>query len=249
MDALLVDDEISALRTLHGMLNRYFPQINVVGTAISVDEACKMVEKTSPDVVFLDIEMPPLGSGFDVFEKCKDQSFGVIFTTAYPEYAVKAINEVQPWGYLVKPYSIDLLRNAIEAAEQKILEFKSVNNDIPANQSIVIPDARKGNVIVRIQSILFCKADGGTTEIFFEKGKKLDSIVAYRTLKDIEEQLPSFLFCRCHHSFLANMKFIERYERTGRNGIIHLTNGSEVPISVGKMEDFALKFRQYLGLQ
>lgn len=78
---------------------------------------------------------------------------------------------------------------------------------------------------------------------FLLKNKK---ITAYRTLKDLESELPESLFCRTHHSYLVNMQHIERWERTGRNGLIYLPEGLSVYISVLKMEHFEEKFGTFL---
>jgi two-component system, LytTR family, response regulator len=245
INTLLIDDEISAINTLKGMLGSYFPNINIVAYATSVDDALLKARQMQPDLVMLDVEMPPFGSGFDFLEKYGERSFGVIFVTAYPKYAIKAINDAQPWGYLVKPYSVGDLALAIQKAEEKIMEKEQ---DTASNeaQSLLIADSRKGNVVIRVKDIVYCQADGTTTDIFYKKEGKTARFKASRTLKDIEEQLPAPHFCRSHHSFVVNLGAVERYEHTGRNGVIHLDNGTKVPISVGKMEDFEERFSQFL---
>jgi two-component system LytT family response regulator len=230
------------------MLMQYFPQINIVEEARSVSDALYKVQRTQPDLVFLDIEMPPFGNGFDFLEKCPNPNFGVIFVTAYPNYAVQAINYVQPWGYLVKPYSINDLSKAIEKASEKINEAQFNNLANPETQGILISDSRKGNVAIKAGDILYCQADGATTDIFYQKEGKATRFKASKTLKDIEEQLPYQLFCRCHHGFLVNLSYIERYVHTGRNGVIHLKTGAKVSISVGKMEAFETQFNEFLRI-
>jgi two-component system LytT family response regulator len=101
--------------------------------------------------------------------------------------------------------------------------------------------------VIRVRDIIYCEADGTTTDIFYLKDSKTTRFTASRTLKDIEEQLPARLFCRSHHSYVANLSHVERYERTGRNGVIHFKNGSKAPISVGKMDDFEGQFLEFLG--
>jgi two-component system LytT family response regulator len=245
INALLVDDEISAIKTLRGMIEKYFPQINIIGIAHTVNDAYAKIIELAPDVVFLDIEMPPFGSGFDLLNRCGDYQFGVIFTTAYPKYAIQAINEKQPWAYLVKPFSVNHLSKAIETAEEKIKSAPKNRNPIFQNSRIVIPDARKGNVVIPIEDILYCKAGGAMADLFYLKNGEATTFTASRTLKDLEEQLPEKIFCRCHHSYLVNLIFIDRFEQTGRNGIIHLKNKTEIPISVSKMEIFTEQFYSF----
>ncbi len=228
--ALLVDDEISAINTLRGMLEAFCPQVEVVGTAYSVSSAVEETRLLKPDMVFLDIEMPPHGTGFDFLEQVEDLTFGVIITTAHPKYAVEAIRIAQPWWYLVKPYSVTDLMAAANIAADKLF-----NSD---HQSIIIPDSRKGNQVLRIRDIVYCEADGITTDIFSLHKDKLERVTASRTLGELENDLPRKMFCRTHHSYLVNMYHIERYERTGRNGLIYLPDGACVSISVLKMEAF-----------
>ncbi len=239
INALIVDDEIAALNTLRGMLGDYCPQIRIVGSARSVEEAVQAVVQHKPELVFLDIQMPPFGDGFDFLQRAwKQGAFGVIFTTAYPQYAVQAINAVQPWAYLVKPYSVDDLMDAVAVAAEKMLSTD--------NLSIVISDSRKGNLVLRVRDIVYCEADGSTTDLFLARQSKLEKVTASRTLKEVEAELPEKLFCRTHHSYLVNMQYITRYEHTGRNGLLYLSFGNTIPISVLKMDVFEERFAGFL---
>ncbi|MCF8245202.1 MAG: LytTR family DNA-binding domain-containing protein [Saprospiraceae bacterium] len=246
INAFIIDDEISAINTLRGMLERFFPQVKVLEEARSVSDALLKLQRSQPDLVFLDIEMPPFGTGFEFLEKCQNPNFGVIFVTAYPNYAVQAINQIQPWGYLLKPYSVADLASTIQSASAKIEQMEREQKASPASQSILISDARKGNVVIKVGDIIYCQADGATTDIFFLKAGKTTRFTASKTLKDVEELLPSSIFSRSHHSYLVNLSFIERYAHTGRNGVIHLRTGDEVAISVGKMEAFEAQFNNFL---
>ncbi len=248
INTFIIDDEISAIITLRGMLESYFPQIHIMEEARSVSEALHKLQWSQPELVFLDIEMPPFGNGFEFLEKTPNPSFGVIFVTAYPNHAVKAINQVQPWGYLVKPYSVGDLAKAIQNATEKIEELQTATAS-PDVQGILISDARKGNVVIKVGDIVYCQADGATTDIFYLKDGKTTRFTASKTLKDIEELLPTESFSRSHHSFVVNLSFIERYVQTGRNGIIHLRTGAEAPISVGKMESFEVLFAKFLKVK
>jgi two-component system LytT family response regulator len=246
--ALIVDDEISAINTLRGMLSMYCQQINVVGEAASVPEALDAAAALKPDLVFLDIEMPPSGSGFDFLKKAASVDFGVIFTTAYSQYAVQAINATQPWFYLVKPYSVSSLQKAVQIAEERLRDRQMLAEaQLSDSQGLTVTDTRKRTSVLRFRDILYCEADGSTSDIVVQQRRdRLEKHTVYRTLRELEAELPDASFCRTHHSFIVNMAHIKHYERTGRNGVIFLDNGEEVNISVDRMKYFVQKFEAFL---
>ena len=237
--ALIIDDEQGAINSLRQMLREYCPAVTGLFAAETVKDALKSAAAVKPDLVFLDIEMPPLGSGFDFLKNCADIQFGVIFTTAYPQYAVRAINAVQPWAYLVKPFSVAELTAALALAQQKIQQKREMAEEAAVRRGIVLHDSRKGNIVLRISDILFCKAEGSFTAFTLMRNQKIEKIIASGNLGEYEAQLPPAFFCRTHHSFLVNLLHTERIERTGRNGVAHLSqSGLKVDVSVSKMDQF-----------
>lgn len=246
--AIIVDDESSAIETLQGMLGTFCPQVEILAAASSVEDGLLAIRQHQPDLVFLDIEIPPFGKGFDLLKMTPGKSFGVIFTTAYSEYAIQAINEAQPWGYLMKPCRVSDLMQAVMAAEQKMANTTPTSgvNETSDLQGIIIPDSRKGNIVVYARTILYCKADGGNTDIYLLRPDKVERISASRSLKELEAQLPPHLFCRTHHSYVVNLQHVVRYQRTGRNGVIFLPHNHKVDISVMKMEGFEEQFKKVL---
>ncbi|MBK6932621.1 MAG: response regulator transcription factor [Saprospirales bacterium] len=236
---LLVDDEIGAINTLQGMLGQYCPQVHIVGTALSVHAAVEAAAALQPDLVFLDIEMPPLGTGFDFLKQVDPSAFGIIFTTAYPQFAIHAINQFQPWAYLLKPYTVAELKAAVQVAEDKIRTQGNALLYQAQRQTLVVQDSRKGSLLLRAGEVAYCKAGGSFTDIFTWRKNKIEKITSSRNLGEHEAELPALLFCRTHHSYLVNMAFVERFERTGRNGVIHLhPPGHRVDVSVAKMDIF-----------
>lgn len=246
--ALLVDDEAGAINTLRGMLTEFCPEISIAGEAMSVKEALRLVVQVQPDLVFLDIEMPPF-SGFDFLDLTRQHPFGVIFTTAYPQFAVEAINLVQPWAYLVKPYSIDSLVEAVQVATKKMAVAETVPEEQPIisdHQGIILQDSRKGNIVLKVRDIQYCRSDGAALEIFAQRNGKTEKFLLYRTLKDLEAQLPATLFCRVHHSYIINLACVERYEITKHVRVVYLQDGAEIPISIQKAEPFVQKMAMFL---
>ncbi|MBL7775847.1 MAG: response regulator transcription factor [Saprospiraceae bacterium] len=244
INAVIIDDEITAAHTLRGMLAEFCPMVNVIQVANDIESALRIVEQYRPEVVFLDIEMPPHGTGFDFLNQTQHLSFGVIFTTAYPHYAVKAINDVQPWAYLVKPYKTVELIQAVHIAAVKTSQLEAQANN--RHRGFVLGDMRKGSVVVRFADLIFCQADGSCTTFFIQRDGKLERYSMYKNLKDMEADLPDSMFCRVHHGFIVNMAYIQRYERQGRAGKIHLAHDLSIDLSAQKMEHFVRHFNQFL---
>src|SRR5262245_39624533 len=110
--AIIVDDEPQALQKLHRLLNEHEDQIQILGEAGDGLAAVEAIERFSPDIVFLDIEMPGL-SGFGVLDSIpQDQWPSVVFTTAFDHYSIRAF-EVHAVDYLLKPINRDRLAECV----------------------------------------------------------------------------------------------------------------------------------------
>ena len=246
INAVIIDDELSAVHVLRGMLAEFCPMVHVQSVANSIDQGVRAVRQYQPDVVFLDIEIPPEGTGFDFLRQTEDCDFGVIFTTAYTHYAIQAINDAQPIAYLVKPIKVPELIQSIHTATVRAGKLAAAQSD-PAHRGIVLGDARKGSIVIRHADILYCQADGPCTVFFIRReGGSIERQSVYRTLKEVEAELPGDVFCRTHHSFLVNMAHIQRYDRRGRAGVLFLPRDTRVEVSANKMEPFVKQFHEFL---
>jgi two-component system LytT family response regulator len=246
--AMIIDDEIGAIKTLRQMLTEYCPDIEVVGVALSIHTAVLDVGRLAPDVVFLDIEMPPLGNGFDFLKNCGRKNFGVVFTTAYPQYAIYAINNAQPWAYLVKPFSVEELVSTVETAKVKMADQAQIDATNGERKGIIIQDKRKGSLVLHTSEILMCKADGSFTVFYTRKDGNIQKIIASGRLGGYESMLPPELFCRIHHSYLVNLAYVDRIIKTGRNGVIQFKNTElQAAISVSRMEYTLKGIRNFLS--
>jgi two-component system LytT family response regulator len=108
--ALIIDDERLARNELRKLLASH-PEIEVLGEASNADEGLKLIQQLSPDVIFLDIQMPAK-TGFELLQEL-DRSPEVVFTTAHDEYALKAF-EVNAFDYLLKPIDPKRLADAVQ---------------------------------------------------------------------------------------------------------------------------------------
>lgn len=239
LKALIVDDEVSAVKTLTNLLTAFCPEIVIVGTANNVDEAIKMVNKTTPNVVFLDIEMPKK-SGFELL-KYIDTTIQVVFVTAYNKYAIKAF-DVSAVDYLLKPVLIKRLKQTVEKLKLNkgvnSQQFEAVKENIEKNelQKFVLPH-KNTQFIISTNDIICLEANAMYTKFYFYEHKKQITKIFSGSLKNYIEYLEGDnRFFRIHRSWLVHKKSIVTYKRT--TSTIILENNLEVPLSRNSKRDF-----------
>lgn len=238
---IIIDDEESARAVLVSAINRYFPNKFLVSAMCrSVGEGVEAINKYQPELVFLDIQMPG-ENGFELFKYFKVVNFEVIFTTAYEQFAIKAI-KCSALDYLLKPINREDLASAIklydirhqESSSQKklVLLLENLNLDNPDLFKIAFPTL-DGFELIHTNQILYCKADSNYCFI-----KKIDNtnLVVTKTLKYVEDLLPAKPFMRIHKTFVVNLNYIVRYQKTSKE--IELTNGEQLPVSFRKEDEF-----------
>ncbi len=244
LTAFIVDDEPGSIRVFTKLLNTYCPDVTILDTASSVAEAHQKLLSQSPDIVFLDIEMP-LENGFDLLTRLSPYNFEIVFVTAFDHYAIKAIR-LEAFDYILKPVSIDALRDCIQRLKMKKQEN---NTELPSKNKPEPEDTFKtkragfptmnGFVFVEIDEIMYCEANGSYTKLNLINKK---SILVSQHLKEIEEQLPLNIFFRIHHSFLINLNCIKSYVK-GRGGYVEMLDGTTVEVAVRRKEAFLAKFK------
>lgn len=235
--AILIDDEKSGRENLSGLLHEYCPQIQIMDEANSVKEAIPLIEIHSPQLVFLDIEMPG-AKGFQLLEHFHNFSFEVIFVTAYDNYAIKAIR-FSAADYILKPINRNELIVAIEKVAGRI-KRKAENDQIkqlfynvrhPQNPKIGLPTNNRIE-FVEVKSIIRCQGESNYTHLFFDNRKPL--LVA-KTLVDFEELLKEHGFVRAHKTHLVNLNHVTSYMKNDGGQLI-LSNGDSVQISRRRKE-------------
>ena len=118
LKAVIIEDEKHSRETLAGLLRLYCKDVEVIADADGVRSGINIIKKLNPDVIFLDIQMPD-GSGFKLLESFDDINFDIIFTTAYDQFAIKAI-KFSALDYLLKPiYPEDLIKAVNKATEKR----------------------------------------------------------------------------------------------------------------------------------
>ena len=120
--AIVIDDEKTSRETLKGLLKRYCKNVEITAEADGYLSGVEAIKTHKPDVIFLDIQMPD-GSGFKLLDEIGNIDFEVIFSTAYDQFAIKAI-KYSALDYLLKPINPEDLISSIEKLEQRMLRGK-----------------------------------------------------------------------------------------------------------------------------
>lgn len=245
--AIIIDDETKARENLSILLKDYCPNVNVVASVGNINGAVEEIQAQSPDCVFLDIKMKG-ELGFDLFEKLEEINFKVVFTTAFDEYALKAL-KLNAIDYLLKPIDIEELKEAVEKVEESIKDgggiigkenIQNLLRGLTGERSlekIAIPTV-EGLKFINIKDIIRCESDENYTMFFFTDGdKKLVS----KTIKFYDELLSPYNFFRTHRSHLVNLNHVKEYYR-GDGGSVLMSDGSEVLVARRKKEAFLQNF-------
>ena len=122
LKAIIVEDEKASRETLKNYIAKYCPDVELKGEAESIVVGLEQIKKHSPDIVFLDIEMP-YGNAFDLLDQLEDIKFEIVFVTAYSDYAIKALNMSAAY-YILKPVDIDELVSAVDKIKIRIIVLK-----------------------------------------------------------------------------------------------------------------------------
>ena len=221
MKAMIIDDEPPARRELRRLLAD-FAWVEVVGEAGNVDQAAEMVEMLTPELLFLDIQMPG-GSGFDLLTRL-DHLPDVIFTTAYSEHALRAF-EVDALDYLLKP--IDPARLAAALGRVKLVRAARTPQPDAVLEQIFVRDGARC-WFVPLREVRLLSSEGNYIRLSWGKSQPLLG----RALAALEQRLDPTRFFRANRRQIINLDFIETVE-LGVNGRLHaqLRDGPEVEIS------------------
>lgn len=233
--AVLVDDEADNRELLSNLLTSYFPETEILGTAANVEEAYRLILKTNPQLVFLDIQMPR-ANGFNLLSKFEPVPFEVIFVTSYDQYAINAI-KFNALDYILKPVEIESLQQTIQRATAKIRQnerdtFQIVNllynlDTQNKDKRITVHVSDKVQVL-DVRDVIYIEADGRYCNILNKNGERFSTA---RVLKDFEDYLgPESSFIRISKSYLINVSYIKSYSK-GEPLMVEMVNGTvfEVP--------------------
>ncbi len=203
---IAVDDEPLSLK----IIERYaadLPQLELVATCQNAFEAMDTLRRVQVDLMLLDINMPKL-SGISLIKSLENPPL-VIFTTAYPEYAVDGF-ELEALDYLVKPFSLERFIKAVNRAGDKLFSLKAANETHP---EFLLVKVDKKLYKIDFQDIAYLEAFGDFVKIF-TKDKML---LTKERLNILEQQLPPERFFRIHRSFIISLAAIDFIEGNSVN--------------------------------
>jgi two-component system LytT family response regulator len=238
--AIIIDDEKHCCDNLRWLLKQYCPEIEIAAVCNDAESGLYEIRLHQPQLVFLDVEMPMM-TGFEMLEVLPEINFDIIFTTAFDQYAIKAIR-FGALDYLVKPIDKDELRSAVDKFLKRTQRdsFKQLtalfthikkSNDL-SFQKIALPTLHSYE-LVPLNNIMFCESSSNYTNIHLNNGQ---SILISRTLKEIEDLLDMDPFFRVHNSYLVNLQYAVRYIK-GEGGMLVLNNDVSIPVSRNRKEE------------
>lgn len=232
--AIIVDDENHARKMLKMLLTDAEVQVDVLAEADDAKQAVSLIREHSPDVVFLDVDMPGL-SGIELAEMYSyDRSFEIIFITGHKEHAPKAFR-VKALDYLMKPVSPRELDEALSRLTES-LEARRKPLNLSDNR-IALP-MLNGLELVDANEILVFEAERAYTSIKLKNGETKLVSKRLKLFEDLLNDRPNFK--RVHRSYLVNMNEVNRYAKA--ENLLILNGGVEVPVSKEHKEEVDVFF-------
>ncbi len=248
---MIVDDEPLARRNIRLLLERD-PQIEILEECRDGREAVKAINSLSPDLIFLDIQMPEL-DGFDVLERVGPERIqAIIFVTAFDQYALKAF-DVHALDYLLKPFDDERFAHALRRAKDQI-EAREINR--LSKRLLALLEERENQrqsslqqqnhltrlmikvsgrvVLLKVKDIDFIEADGNYAKLHV--GRKAHLL--REKLHDLESKLDPAKFVRIHRSTIVNLDRIkEMHPHFNGDYIVVLEDGRQLRLSRSRREN------------
>ncbi len=228
MRVVIVDDEHLARSAMRRLLAAH-PTVEIVGEAESLAEALSLVERTRPQLVFLDIELGE-GDGFD-FLAALERPPIVVFVTAYAEHAVEAF-AVDAVDYLLKPVAPERLAESLARAERQLARAsdQAAAGRDKAGVAIELRTPRR-TVLAQPAEIVALRADGDFTRVLLADQPE---VMIWRTLAHFESLLPSPPFLRLGRSLIINRDRLRNIETPSRSGARVTLQGMAEPLVLGR---------------
>lgn len=246
---VLIDDEAHMRQTLENLVKQYCPEVLLLAKADGVETGVAAIRKYYPDLVLLDIKLDD-GTAFDLLKRLEPIDFKIIFITAYDDYAIRAFR-LSAIDYLLKPVDPEELLDAVKKAGKTLqenfnIQLNSLNEHLQSQDTAVrklIVKTSESIHLLPVNDILYCESDGGYTTLFL---RDQQSIISSTTLREYEDLLTESGFFRVHKSYLINMKYINRFEKTD-GGVVVLMGEYRIPVASRKKDLLLELFERLAG--
>lgn len=235
--ALIIEDEYPAMLRMAQLLQNHDNKIKVIGEADTGKKAIALIEEKKPDLIFLDIQLPDM-TGFDILQQIHHQPW-IIFTTAYPEFALKAF-ENYSIDYLVKPIEQKRFDQAIEKLAQWECKANLDKNAIkqllqniqPTKPSSSLAIKKKDKIVlVDFEDIVFLNAEDKYVNVIMKNGKKH---LMSTSLTQISTTLPN-QFIQIHRSYIVNKNYVLEIQKSFKGKFtFQLSDENENKITSGE---------------
>lgn len=233
---LLVDDERPARKWFRELLEAHH-EVQIIGEADSVPSAAEIANKKQPDVIFLDVQMPP-DIGFDLLPRL-NFSPRIVFVTAYDTFAVRAY-EANALDYLLKPVHPQRLAETfrrLQAPPLPPVAPPAFTGHLRLDDLVPLRD---GGLLrmTAVRDIAAIEAEAPYTRIWL---CRQDRILILRKMKEWEDILPSPPFIRIDRSLLVNLSAITKVVARDRNETLVSFHGIAAPVTIGRSAALRLK--------
>lgn len=213
LKAVIVDDELFNIQFLNQMVQDYIPSVEILEEISDPLDALERLPLLKPDIVFLDIEMPGM-NGFELLTALKPIDFGIIFTTKFEHYAIRAIR-FAAIDYLLKPIDLTALQEAVSRAKERTNFYNTPSSSDnpqvnPSAMDVFAVTTNEGIVFVKTCDINYCESNDRYVKIYMDDNREF---MVTRTLSDFESLLSGSGFVRIHKSYLVNILHVRKYYR------------------------------------
>jgi len=253
ISAVIIDDEVTAIGLLVEILKQLKShKVKIVGKALNLDDGIDIIQKTQPDIVFLDIKMP-WKNGLEIYKTFKSPDFKIIFCTAYPDFAIEVI-EKKAFAYILKPIDLDELDKVLQKVNNVLLEeqkqlqledkFDMLSNPVFSGTHILL-ETSYGFYSTNTRNIEYFYVKDSTTIAVMHAQKE---IAVKESLKELNDILPEKQFSRTNRFTLVNINYIHKYFSTENENYIVLESGIKIPVSIKLNADFPKEIKQKMIL-
>lgn len=257
--AIIIDDERNVREALALMVRQNCQEIFISGNASSAEQGRELLKNYEVDIIFLDISMPR-ENGFDFINSIDKENYCIIFTTAYEEYALKAI-KANAIDYLLKPINPVELKESVQKAisylELRLQrpEVKQAYSESLGNLSVQMQSGSShlkkitvaeqfGFKVIDVADIKYLEADSQYT-ILYLKGP--EQIVSSKSIGEFEKILTNSEFLRIHKSIIINMNYLKEFSSYQGNYAV-LQDKTKLLISRRRLNEFKEKVKGFAQL-